>query len=116
MKTLTVRQPWAWAIARGHKPVENRGWSTDHHGPLPVENVKAVETHDRSCVLAFPLKAAIVGAKNYAVRADRPTMALVIRETNCADRVALRQGVLPFPSPIAALSKSNRRPAKRNDD
>jgi len=24
MKALTIRQPWAWAIARGHKNVENR--------------------------------------------------------------------------------------------
>jgi hypothetical protein len=36
VKTLTVRQPWAWAIARGHKNVENRGWSTTHRGPLAV--------------------------------------------------------------------------------
>lgn len=36
MKTLTVRQPWAWAIARGHKNVENRGWSTTHRGPLAI--------------------------------------------------------------------------------
>lgn len=36
MKTLTVRQPWAWAIARGHKNVENRGWTTTHRGPLAI--------------------------------------------------------------------------------
>lgn len=36
MKTLTVRQPWAWAIARGHKNVENRGWVTAHRGPLAI--------------------------------------------------------------------------------
>ncbi len=26
MKALTVRQPWAWAIAKGMKLVENRTW------------------------------------------------------------------------------------------
>lgn len=26
MKALTVKQPWAWAIAEGYKPVENRTW------------------------------------------------------------------------------------------
>lgn len=36
MKTLAVRQPWAWAIARGHKNVENRGWVTPHRGPLAI--------------------------------------------------------------------------------
>ena len=38
MKALTVRQPWAWAIARGHKPIENRGWSTPHRGPLAIHS------------------------------------------------------------------------------
>lgn len=26
MKALTVWHPWAWAIAAGHKTIENRGW------------------------------------------------------------------------------------------
>lgn len=36
MKTLSVRQPWSWAIARGFKPVENRTWSTPYRGPLAI--------------------------------------------------------------------------------
>ena len=28
-RSLTVRQPWAWAIMHGGKDVENRTWSTD---------------------------------------------------------------------------------------
>lgn len=36
MKALTIRQPWAWAIARGYKPIENRGWTTNHRGPLAI--------------------------------------------------------------------------------
>ena len=35
-RALTVRQPWAWAIASGVKDVENRGWSTTHRGWLAV--------------------------------------------------------------------------------
>ncbi len=31
IKTLSVRQPWAWALFHG-KPVENRTWFTDHRG------------------------------------------------------------------------------------
>ena len=27
MKAVTIWQPWAWAIAAGHKPVVNRTWS-----------------------------------------------------------------------------------------
>jgi len=34
--TLTIRQPWAWAIARGHKPIENRSWGTAYRGPLAI--------------------------------------------------------------------------------
>jgi len=36
MRILTVRQPWAWAIIAGHKPVENRSWTTDYRGPLAI--------------------------------------------------------------------------------
>lgn len=36
MRCLSVRQPWAWLIVHGHKPVENRTWSTDHRGRLLI--------------------------------------------------------------------------------
>lgn len=36
MPALTVRQPWAWAIAMGHKPIENRGWTRSYRGPLAI--------------------------------------------------------------------------------
>lgn len=36
MKALTIRQPYAWAIAAGHKQVENRTRRTHHRGPLAV--------------------------------------------------------------------------------
>lgn len=37
---LTVRQPWTWAIAKGYKPIENRGWTTPHRGPLAIHAAK----------------------------------------------------------------------------
>lgn len=36
MKALSVRQPWAWAIVAGLKPVENRTWQTNYRGPLLI--------------------------------------------------------------------------------
>ena len=36
MKALSVRQPWAWAIVAGWKPIENRTWATDYRGPLLI--------------------------------------------------------------------------------
>ena len=35
-RALTVRQPWAWAIAAGHKDCENRTWATSHRGWLAI--------------------------------------------------------------------------------
>lgn len=32
LRALSVRQPWAWALAEGHKPVENRTWDTPFRG------------------------------------------------------------------------------------
>lgn len=36
MKCLTVRQPFAWAVAYGGKAVENRGQRMGHRGPLAI--------------------------------------------------------------------------------
>jgi activating signal cointegrator 1 len=36
MKALTICQPWAWAIAKGFKLVENRSWPTKYRGPLAI--------------------------------------------------------------------------------
>jgi hypothetical protein len=36
MKALTVKQPWAWAIANSAKRIENRSRPTKHRGPLAI--------------------------------------------------------------------------------
>ena len=36
MKALSVRQPWAWAIAAAGKDVENRTWRTDYRGLIAI--------------------------------------------------------------------------------
>lgn len=36
MKSLSIQQPWAWLIAKGLKPVENRTWSSAYRGPLLI--------------------------------------------------------------------------------
>ena len=40
--TLTVRQPWAWAIARGGKDIENRWRVTRYRGPILIHAGKAI--------------------------------------------------------------------------
>lgn len=36
-----MHQPWAWAIATGRKPLENRGWDTHHRGTLAIHAGRA---------------------------------------------------------------------------
>lgn len=43
MKTLTVKQPWAWAIIHGPKRIENRSWWTRYRGPLLIHAAKSRE-------------------------------------------------------------------------
>jgi hypothetical protein len=42
MRALSIRQPWAWLIVHGHKPVENRDWATDFRGPLLIHASKTL--------------------------------------------------------------------------
>lgn len=42
MITLSVRQPWAWAIVNGHKPVENRDWPSQFTGPILIHAGKTM--------------------------------------------------------------------------
>lgn len=40
---VTIRQPYAWLIVAGIKPIENRAWATTHRGPLLIH--AAVKPH-----------------------------------------------------------------------
>ena len=45
MQLLSVRQPWAWAIARGRKRVENRNWAPSYRGPVAIYASMRVDLH-----------------------------------------------------------------------
>lgn len=32
LRALSIRQPWAWLVANGHKDIENRCWPTTFRG------------------------------------------------------------------------------------
>lgn len=36
MKAFSIKQPWATAIAQGHKTLEIRTWKTKYRGPLLI--------------------------------------------------------------------------------
>lgn len=43
MKALSLKQPWAWLVVTGQKPIENRKWATKYRGPLLIH---ASSTYD----------------------------------------------------------------------
>ncbi len=43
MKTISLRQPWAWLVFHG-KDIENRSWPTKYRGPLLIH---ASKNYDR---------------------------------------------------------------------
>ena len=50
---LSIRQPWAWAIVNGWKPVENRTWYSNYRGPLLIHAGKREEHGDIGYVLTM---------------------------------------------------------------
>ena len=46
MRALSIRQPWAWLIVNGHKPVENRDWESLYRGPLLIHAAKGGSLRD----------------------------------------------------------------------
>lgn len=45
-RVLTVRDPWAWLLVTGAKPVENRTWSTNYRGPLWIHAAAGFDYDD----------------------------------------------------------------------
>jgi hypothetical protein len=43
MKTLSIRQPWAWAICNAGKDIENRNWYTNYRGPILIHASKSID-------------------------------------------------------------------------
>jgi ASCH domain len=45
IRALTVRQPWASAIAHADKRIENRTWTTPHRGPVLIHSAAKPDQH-----------------------------------------------------------------------
>lgn len=65
VRALTIQQPWAYAILRLGKDIENRAWRTNHRGLLLIHAGRTVDT-DAAVELDIDTdrlpRAAIVGA------------------------------------------------------
>lgn len=46
LKALTIRAPWAWAIAQGWKRVENRSWATRFRGRIAIHAAVSKESDE----------------------------------------------------------------------
>jgi hypothetical protein len=56
MRAITIQQPWAWAIAEGYKPVENRGQNVRYRGEVAIHasiEVSASPLPDREACAAL---------------------------------------------------------------
>ena len=71
MKALTVKQPWAWAIACGAKDIENRTWNTNHLGRLAI-HAAARDDHASAFARIYELTGA------YVLRTDRSAVVAVV--------------------------------------
>ena len=55
MKALSVRQPWAWLIVHGFKPMENRVWRSTPQGRIAIHAARTFDREGYECVQAnFP--------------------------------------------------------------
>ncbi len=93
--TLSIRQPYCWAICHAKKDVENRDWSTRYRGPILIHasksgthrefegsrqqivevfgvDVPALEELPRGGLVARAILADVVGAERYCGRCVSP--------------------------------------------
>lgn len=51
LKAITVRQPWAWLITVGIKPIENRSRPTSYRGPIAIHSSGTLyeDEYDAAC-------------------------------------------------------------------
>ncbi|MES2685511.1 MAG: ASCH domain-containing protein [Pseudomonadota bacterium] len=50
---LSIRQPWAWLIVNGFKPIENRTWPTMFRGMLLIHAGKTMTVAEYDAALLF---------------------------------------------------------------
>lgn len=55
MKCISIRQPWAWLIVHGYKPVENRTWETFYRGPVAIHASQGMTRAEYDGAVSFLL-------------------------------------------------------------
>jgi hypothetical protein len=73
MRALSVRPPWAWAIAHADKRIENWSWSTSYRGPLLIHASRTFytsETAELERILGRELAPALFARGTFVAVAD----------------------------------------------
>lgn len=52
-KALSIRQPWAWLIAKGLKDIENRSWESNYRGDFFIHASSTMTNRDYSECLSY---------------------------------------------------------------
>lgn len=79
---ITVRQPWAFAIAQLQKNIENRVWTTSHRGLLAV-HAGGTWDGDRAARRVFELSGALVVKTDMAAIVAVVELVDVHHSTSC---------------------------------
>jgi len=74
IRALTVRQPYAWAIAIGEKDVENRTWVARYRGLLAIHAGKTVYRGD----LDDPLILETIAGREFAIGEAESALGAVV--------------------------------------
>lgn len=53
MKALSIRQPWAWAILKAGKDIENRDWPTSLRGRFAIHTAKGMTRDEYQSAIGY---------------------------------------------------------------
>ncbi|MEI6078297.1 MAG: ASCH domain-containing protein [Verrucomicrobiota bacterium] len=98
MKAISLRQPWAWLIIEGHKPIENRTWETKFRGDIQIHAAKGCTQTEYDEAVAFvrsfnPVLAAGIPPLD---RLEKGGIIGLVKITDCVQRHPSRFFVGPF--------------------
>lgn len=88
MNAISIRQPWAWLIVEGHKPIENRTWYTKFRGDIQIHAAKGCTQAEYDAAVDFvrsfdPTLAAGIPPLE---RLERGGIVGLVRITGCVER------------------------------
>ena len=112
LRALSVRPPWAWAIAHANKKIENRSWRTSYRGPLVIhasQNFVGSEAAELEQILGYELDPAIFKRGAFIAVADLVDVvraeAIEPSPWLCGPYAWLLENVQPLPAEVRASGK-----------